>query len=140
MSENQKSVATSTMEAEYMAMGACAKQSQFLSAVLREMGYPQLVGKCSFQPKLNASQDAVAQLRPVQLHGDNQASLTLVKDANVYERSKHIDVAYSFVRKLWWQRMITGGYVPKKEMVADGLTKPKNGPQFQEFVKQLRLR
>jgi hypothetical protein len=139
MSKKQKSVATSTMEAEYMAMGACAKQSQFLSAVLREMGYPQLVGECSFQPKLKASQDAVTQLRPVQLQGDNQAALTLVKDAHVHERSKHIDVAYNFVRKLWWQRKILVGYVPTKEMVADGLTKPKSGPQFQEFVKQLRL-
>ena len=139
MSKKQKSVATSTMEAEYMAMGACAKQSQFLSAVLREMGYPQLVGECSFQPKLKASQDAVTQLRPVQLQGDNQAALTLVKDAHVHERSKHIDVAYNFVRKLWWQRKISVGYVPTKEMVADGLTKPKSGPQFQEFVKQLRL-
>jgi hypothetical protein len=140
MSKKQKSVATSTMEAEYMAMGACAKQSQFLSAILREMGYPQLVGECSFQPTLKVSQDAVAQIRPVQLYGDNQAALTLVKDAHVHERSKHIDVAYNFVRKLWWQRRITVEYVPTKEMVADGLTKPKNGPQFQEFVKQLRLK
>jgi transposase InsO family protein len=140
MSKKQKSVATSTMEAEYMAMGACAKQSQFLSAILREMGYPQLVGECSFQPTLKVSQDAVAQLRPVQLYGDNQAALTLVKDAHVHERSKHIDVAYNFVRKLWWQRRIAVEYVPTKEMVADGLTKPKNGPQFQEFVKQLRLK
>jgi hypothetical protein len=140
MSKKQKSVATSTMEAEYMAMGACAKQSQFLSAILREMGYPQLVGECSFQPTLKVSQDAAAQLRLVQLYGDNQAALTLVKDAHVHERSKHINVAYNFVRKLWWQRRITVEYVPTKEMVADGLTKPKNGRQFQEFVKQLRLK
>ena len=36
----------------------------------------------------------------VRLLGDNQAALSLVKDAYVNERSKHIDVAYHFVRKL----------------------------------------
>ena len=139
MSKKQKSVATSTMEAEYMAMSACAKQSQFLAALLRELGCPELVGECSFQPLVKADYDTVRELRPVQLKGDNQAALALAKDTHTHERSKHIDVAYNLVRKLWWQRKIAIEYVPTKEMVADGLTKPKNGPQFQEFVRQLQM-
>ncbi|GIZ47373.1 hypothetical protein CKM354_001046600 [Cercospora kikuchii] len=139
MSKKQKSVATSTMEAEYMAMNACAKQSQFLAALLREMDCAGLVGECPFQPTVKAHPDTVKELRPVQIMGDNQAALTLVKDAHTHERSKHIDVAYNHVRHLWWQRKVAVEYVPTKEMVADGLTKPKNGPQFQEFVRQLQL-
>lgn len=139
MSRKQKSVATSTMEAEYMAMNACAKQSQFLAALLREMDCAELVGESSFQPLVKTNSDTVNELRPVQIMGDNQAALTLVKDAHTHERSKHIDVAYNFVRRLWWQKKIAVEYVPTKEMVADGLTKPKNGPQFQEFVRQLCL-
>ncbi|GIZ45743.1 hypothetical protein CKM354_000889600 [Cercospora kikuchii] len=139
MSKKQKSVATSTMEAEYMAMNACAKQSQFLAALLREMDCAGLVGECPFQPTIKAHPDTVKELRPVQIMGDNQAALTLVKDAHTHERSKHIDVAYNHVRHLWWQRKVAVEYVPTKEMVADGLTKPKNGPQFQEFVRQLQL-
>lgn len=45
MSKKQKSVATSTMEAEYMAMSACAKRSQFLSQILRDMGQSDLIGE-----------------------------------------------------------------------------------------------
>lgn len=139
MSKKQKSVATSTMEAEYMAMCSAAKQSQFLAAVLREMNCPEMVGECSFQPTVKAAKDTVEELRPVKMKGDNQAALTLVKDAHIHERSKHIDVAYNYVRNLWWQRKIAVEYCHTKEMAADGLTKPLTGPQFQNFVKQLQL-
>ena len=100
MSKKQKSVATSTMEAEYMAIGACAKQSQFLSALLRELGCPELVGECSHQPKFLGNQETVAGIRPIQLKGNNQATLTLVKDSHIYNKSKHIYISYNAVRKL----------------------------------------
>ena len=139
MSRKQKSVATSTMEAEYMAINACAKQAQFLSALLREMDCAELVGECPFQPLVKTERSTVDSLRPVILKGDNQAALTLAKDAHIHDRSKHIDVGYNYVRRLWLERKIAVEYCPTKEMVADGLTKPKNGSQFQEFVKQLQL-
>ena len=65
MSKKQKSVATSTMEAEYMAMSAYVKQSQFLAALLRELGCPKLVGECLFQPLVKADFNTVRELRPV---------------------------------------------------------------------------
>ena len=101
ISKKQKSVATSTMEAEYMAMNACAKQSQFLAALLREMDCAWLVGECSFQPLIKGNSDTVNELRPVQIMGDNQAALTLVKDAHTHKRSKHIDISFNKVRHLW---------------------------------------
>ncbi len=110
MSRKQKSVATSTMEAEYMAMCSAAKQSQFLAAVLREMRCPELIGDCPFQPTVKTNRSTVDRLRPVKLMGDNQAALTLVKDAHIHERSKHIDVAYNYVRDLWWQKKIAVEY------------------------------
>ena len=48
ISRKQKSVATSTIEAKYIAINACAKQAQFLLALLREMDYAELVGECLF--------------------------------------------------------------------------------------------
>ena len=48
MSKKQKSVVTLTMEAEYIAISACAKQSQFLAVLLRELGCPELVGDAHF--------------------------------------------------------------------------------------------
>ena len=35
---------------------------------------------------------------PVQLKGNIQTSLILAKDAYIHERSKHIDIAFHFVR------------------------------------------
>ena len=93
-------MATSTIEAEYMAINACAKQAQFLLALLREMDCTELVGECLFQPLVKTERSTVDSLRPVILKGDNQAALTLVKDAYIHNRSKHINVAYNYVRRL----------------------------------------
>ncbi|KAI7159413.1 hypothetical protein KC324_g13609 [Hortaea werneckii] len=56
-SKKQKSVATSTMEAEYMAMSACAKQAQHLAQVLRDMGVPHLIGETPSKPRVKERQE-----------------------------------------------------------------------------------
>ena len=37
------------------------------------------------------------EISSLQLRGDNQAVLTLVKNVHVHERSKHIDIAYHHI-------------------------------------------
>jgi hypothetical protein len=138
MSKKQKSVATSTMEAEYMAMSACAKQSQFLAQVLRDMGMHHLIGPSPFKPVVKESV-TYQETSPVQLKGDNQAALLQVKDAHTHDRSKHIDIAYHFVRCLYRLRRITVEFVPTSDMAADGLTKVLQRPLFQRFVRLLGL-
>ena len=64
------------------------------------MDSAELVGECSFKPLVKAHPDIVRGLRLVKIIGGNQAVLTLVKDAYTYKRSKHINVAYNFVRYL----------------------------------------
>jgi hypothetical protein len=138
MSRKQKSVATSTMDAEYMAMCACAKQSQWLALVLRDMGHDHLIGSNPFQPKINEEM-RFAIGSPVLLKGDNQAALSLVQDAHTHDRSKHIDVAYHYVRDLHKKQRIKVSFVGTRDMVADGMTKPLPGSQFERFVGQLGL-
>ena len=77
---------------------------------------------------------------PTQLFGDNQAANLLVKDAYISERSKHIDIAYYYVRDLYNKNLIQLDYIPTEDMVADGLTKPLLGDKFKSFVKQLGLK
>ena len=143
MSKKQKSVATSTMEAEYMAMCACAKQSQWLSQIMRDMGMHHLIGLEHSSPlvkeNLKYALSSPMQSKPVALKGDNQAALSLVQDAHTTERSKHIDIAFHYVRMLWQKRRITVEFVGTDDMVADGFTKPKQGEPFQRFVRQLGL-
>ena len=54
-----------------MAISVYTKQSQFLVALLRELGCPKLVGECSFQLLVKADYNTVRELRLVQLKGDN---------------------------------------------------------------------
>jgi hypothetical protein len=138
MSKKQKSVATSTMEAEYMAMSACAKQSQFLAQILRDMGMHHLIGSSPFKPVVKESVTH-QEVSPVRLKGDNQAALLQVKDAHTHDRSKHIDIAYHFVRCLHRLKRITVEFVSTSDMAADGLTKVLQRPQFQRFVGLLGL-
>ncbi len=122
-SRKQKSVATSTTEAEYMALSMCAKTGIWLMQVLRDMGMSKHLGNNPHRVSIRED-EAHQAASPLQLKGDNQAVLTLVKDAHVHERSKHIDVAYHHIRNLHKRNQIQVDFVPSQDMVADGLTKP----------------
>ena len=75
----------------------------------------------------------------LQLKGDNQAALTLVKDAHVHERSKHIDVTYHHIQDLHQRNQIEVNFVSSWDMVADELMKPLSRQNFRDFVNQLGL-
>ena len=136
-SRKQKSVATSTTEAEYMAMSTCAKEGMWLVQLLRDMGYSKYLG--SDEGRMNIVEDERHKAIPVQLKGDNQAANHLFKDAHIHERSKHIDVAYHHVRDLAKRNLIQLDYIPSADMVADGLTKTLTQNRFKGFVSQLGL-
>ena len=88
------------------------------------MGYPQYIAK-----------NAIT----VQTKGDNQGAIPLVKNPILSERSKHIDIGYHYVRDLADKKRIALEYIPTKEMIADGLTKPLPRPGFERFVHALGL-
>jgi len=133
MSKKQKSVATLTMDAEYMAMCAAAKQSQLIALTLRDMGQAQLVGQSAFQPTLNQRMKYMI-TSPVLIRGDNQAALSLVRDAQIFDRSKHIDVAYHYQRDLLKKNRLRVEFVGTNDMVADRLTKPLAKTPFARFI------
>ena len=137
-SQKQKSVATSTTEAEYMAMSMCAKTGIWLGQVLRDMGMGKYLGANSHCVSIQED-EAHRASSPIQLRGDNQAALTLVKDAHVHERSKHIDVSYHNIRDLHKRNQIQVDFVPSQEMVADGLTKPLPRRIFERFIELMGL-
>ena len=113
MSRKQKSVATSTTEAEYMAMSTCAKEGLWITQLLKDMRMSKYLG--DNRHRVNIKEDDTHKSdSPVQLKGDNQAALTLVKDAHVHERSKHIDVAYHHVRDLHIKNQIHVSFVASK--------------------------
>jgi hypothetical protein len=112
MSRKQKSVATSTTEAEYMALSTCAKEGMWLVQLLKDMNLTKYLGDDG--ERVNLVEDIKHQELPVQIKGDNQAANSLVKDAHIHERSKHIDVAYHHVRDLAKRNLILLDYIPNR--------------------------
>jgi transposase InsO family protein len=103
-SQRQKSVALSTVEAEYMAASNATKEAVWLRTLLNELGETQS----------NATT----------ILTDNQGSIALAKNPEQHQRSKHIDIRYHFIRERIADGVVRLEYVPGTEMVADHLTKP----------------
>jgi hypothetical protein len=77
-SQKQKVVATSSCEAEYVAANSATCQGVWLSRLLREMQ-----GKKAVMLRLLV---------------DNKSAIALAKNPVHYDRTKHIDVKYHYIR------------------------------------------
>jgi len=75
----------------------------------------------------------------VNIRGDNQGALALVKNPYLHERSKHINICHYFIRDLVDKARISVTYIPTEDMAADGLTKPLARVAFERFKGMLRL-
>lgn len=136
-SRKQRSVSTSTTEAEYMALSECSRQSIWLANLFTELGYPGIIGPVSKTMNINTKENPEVTM---ELKGDNNGAIALVKNRQVSERSKHIDVAYHYIRELQQKRRVNVSYVPTNEMVADGLTKPLAKQKFQQFIEMMGMK
>ena len=104
-SKKQPTVALSSCEAEYMALGAATQECLFLTQVLCDI-------------------DQNTQHEPVTIFEDNQGAIALVNNPVHHQRSKHIDIKYHFIRDVCDKGKINVVYLPTDEMVADIFTKP----------------
>lgn len=118
-SAKQRCVATSTAEAEYIALAEGSKQGQWLRTLLKELCRPELIGEN----------------QTVQLSSDNQACITIAEDPIAHRRTKHIDVRYHYIRQLISFGKARVSYVPTEDMIADVLTKPLPPPAFKRCIR-----
>ncbi|KAI1001438.1 Retrovirus-related Pol polyprotein from transposon TNT 1-94 [Podosphaera aphanis] len=107
-SRKQRTVALSTCESEYMALALAAKQFIWVVDVLH-----RLIDKDI----------------PATLSSDNTAAIHLAHNPKINDATKHIDMAYHFVRELIEDGLLTLHHIPTDENLADictkGLPKPK---------------
>ena len=101
-SRKQRSVATSTTEAEYMAAAMTAKHLIWLQRALDEL---------------------VKESIPSAMFVDNQSAIDIAHNPKVNDRSKHIDITYHFTRERIEDGSITLLHVPSVENLADICTK-----------------
>ena len=102
-SKKQRTVSTSTTEAEYIALGHAAREAVWIRTFINKM-------------KLEAVKD-------ITLYGDNKMSIALTKNAESQHRTKHIDVQHHYIRELVNERELIIKWIPGSKMLADGMTK-----------------
>ena len=106
----QKIVANSTAESEYVAASKAVKEAVWIGRLAFDLG---------LRPK-----------GPVVLKVDNQAAIAIAKDNTMSARTKHIDIAYHFVRSCVVNNQVSLVYVSTKENLADILTKVVTSDTF----------
>ena len=98
-SKKQRTIALSTTEAKYMALTEGAKQLIWLWRFIQELGIDQ------------------SQL--MSLHSDNLGAITLSQDVTYHACTKHIKVAYHFIREKVASHEAALTYIPTKENIVD---------------------
>lgn len=137
MSRKQKFVVIFTIETEYMSLSTCAKKDMWLIQLLKDMNLIKYLN--DDDERVNLVKNIKHQELLVQIKRDNQAANSLVKNAHIHERSKHIDVVYHHVRDLIKRNLILLNYISSANMMTDELIKSLTKDRFKRFVKQLEL-
>ena len=102
-SKKQTSVALSTAEAEYIAATHVAKQVLWQRSLFTELDFEIPTTSTIFT--------------------DNQAAISISHHPEFHSRTKHIDIAYHFLRDLVESGTLDIIYIPSRENLADILTK-----------------
>jgi hypothetical protein len=102
-SQRQHTVATSSTEAEYMALYAAAQEVLWLRRLLQDL--------------------RVIDHKATKIWQDNQGTIALTKNPMFHARTKHIDIKYHFTRSMIEDKTIEVDYKSTHEMQADALTK-----------------
>jgi hypothetical protein len=118
-SRKQGSVATSTAEAEYVAAAMAAREALWLRQLLHEM---------------HQSQKAA-----MPIYIDNQAAIVHLTNPMTTPKSKHIDIAFHFVRDHIYKGHLVFIFISTKHQVADVFTKALSKDSFRKCIKALGM-
>ena len=111
-SKKQSTVATSTMEAEYIGTTECTKSVLWIRNILSEL--------------FNFNQ-------PIKIYTDNLSSKTTIENGQLNSRLKHINIKFYFNKDHIKNNRIKLEYISTEDMLADVLTKNVNGPKMTKF-------
>jgi hypothetical protein len=118
-SRRQKTVAQSTVEAEYMATAEAVKEAIWWRSFLGELGQPT---------------DS-----PTKVYSDNAGSISLAHNPEHHARTKHIDVKYHLTREHLQLGTISLQRVPTNENTADVFTKALSRDTYLQHLTGLGL-
>ena len=116
-SRKQKSVALSTVEAEYMASNLASYEALWLRKLMVDL-FDQ-------------------ELRPTVIHCDNQSCIRLYENPVFHDRSKHIEIRYHFIQDYVQRGAVMLKYISTDEQVANILMKSLGRGKFVFFRDKL---
>ena len=120
--KKQATVATSSTEAEYMALLEATKESIWIQRLLSELGQKAAIKNTNV------------------IFEDNQGAIALAHNPAHHPRTKHINIQYHFVRDCVENGKVKLEYCPTAEMVADALTKPLSKDRHQGMMEKMGLK
>ena len=117
-SKKQNSVALSTAEAEYVAVGNCVAQVLWMKQTLEDFGllYENVPILC-----------------------DNTSAINIAKNPIQHSRTKHIEIRHHFIRDHVSRGSIELKFVGTKDQLADIFTKPLAEDQFCRIRRELGM-
>ena len=113
--KKQSSVALSSMEAEFMGVVHCLKDTRWLSGIYR-----------NFNPVRDDQNVPV-------VFSDSLDAINFSKNQMETSATKHIDIRYHFVKDWLAKGFFKLKSVPGKDNIADVFTKPQSAPTLQKF-------
>jgi hypothetical protein len=113
-------VSRSSTEAEYKSVANATAEIIWVQSLLKELG--------------------VKLRQPPCLWCDNLGATYLSANPVFHARAKHIEIDFHFVRERVFRRQLEIRFIPSKDQVADGFTKPLPVKSFEEFRFNLNLR
>jgi hypothetical protein len=120
-SQRQKTVATSTMDAEYIAGAEAAKEAVWLRNFINDLKIPGI------------------HIVTVPIYIDNNSALKLTRNPEFHSRSKHIDVKHHFIREKVDEGIVNTQRIGTTDNLADILTKGLPRPTHEGLVTRLNL-
>ncbi|KAF7151181.1 hypothetical protein RHSIM_Rhsim02G0176400 [Rhododendron simsii] len=117
-SKKQHSVALSTAEAEYVAVGSCCAQVLWMKQQLEDFGlfFDHIPIKC-----------------------DNTSAINLSKNPIQHSRTKHIDIRHHFIRDHVQRGDVVIDFVRTDNQLADIFTKPLSEDRFCSIRRELGM-
>ena len=117
-STKQKTVVTTTIEVEYIALTPVVKEALQLKQLFKEISIP---------------------IGTINLKTDAQGALDLAMNARFSQKTKHIDIKHYFIRDHINPKDIELKHIPTIEMIANILTKPLARPAFELLRSKLSI-
>ena len=119
-SSSQDNITISTAEAELNAVNEGVKESEFLWHLLGEIGFTQK--------------------KPITIHCDNQAAISIIQNPGNFNATKHIEIKHLYIRQLQEKKRVNVIYCKSEDQVADILTKALPTEQFKRLREMMGVK